>query len=369
MAISAHYHVGKPEGEAMINYLLAQGADINGYVCGGQTIVMYALMSENTNEKTIQFLIDKGANLNKLRKEDMSNGWKESVFLYAFDSYKKKVKMKEIKLMVARGAKTVGDFVTWSFLNHCIFDGKNELAKYLLEQKLVSITDQGSEEEYGSNMNIAAGVGNLEMIDYMLKLGVKPETKATNGKNALDLAREKNQEKALKLLLTKKIEPADKAYMDLRNDPAYERVIFHNKKAENFSLPTPQGKTITFADYKGKVVLLNIWATWCLPCVLEMPNIHKLQTAIRQPNFKVVAVAIDAPDRKKNILDFLKENPSYKFDYAIDQNYEKMVYGYATTIPGTFLIDKNGNIVAEVKGKVDWSTEPYIKLIKTILAL
>lgn len=72
--------------------------------------------------------------------------------------------------------------------------------------------------------------------------------------------------------------------------------------APDFSLPGLDGKKIILADYKGKVVFLNIWATWCPPCVQEMPSMEKLYQALNGEGFEILAVSIDAPGGKLYFL-------------------------------------------------------------------
>jgi thiol-disulfide isomerase/thioredoxin len=72
-----------------------------------------------------------------------------------------------------------------------------------------------------------------------------------------------------------------------------------------FSLNTPDGKKISLKDFRGKIVLLNFWASWCVPCREEMPAMEKLYQEYKQKNFVVLAVAVK--DRKQDAIDFVKE--------------------------------------------------------------
>ena len=68
--------------------------------------------------------------------------------------------------------------------------------------------------------------------------------------------------------------------------------------APNFTLPDLDGKMVSLADYRGKVVFLNIWATWCPPCVEEMPSMEKLYQALKDEDFEILAVSIDVSGAK-----------------------------------------------------------------------
>ncbi|HEX9262966.1 MAG TPA: TlpA disulfide reductase family protein, partial [Candidatus Binatia bacterium] len=99
-----------------------------------------------------------------------------------------------------------------------------------------------------------------------------------------------------------------------------------------FSLNTPDGKKISLKDFRGKIVLLNFWASWCVPCREEMPAMEKLYQEYKQKNFVVLAVAVK--DRKQDALDFVKE---LKISYPIALDPEAQVgslYG-AWGLPAT----------------------------------
>ncbi len=110
--------------------------------------------------------------------------------------------------------------------------------------------------------------------------------------------------------------------------------------APNFSFPRLDGKVVSLADYKGKVVLLNIWATWCPPCVEEMPSMEKLYKELKGEDFEILAVSIDALGAKV-VAPFMQK---YKLSFLALLNPEgtiKWLYG-ATGVPESFIINKEG---------------------------
>jgi cytochrome c biogenesis protein CcmG, thiol:disulfide interchange protein DsbE len=132
----------------------------------------------------------------------------------------------------------------------------------------------------------------------------------------------------------------------------------------DFSLITPEGKKLSLKDFRGKVVLLNFWASWCVPCREEMPAMEKLYQDYRQKNFVVLAVAVK--DRKQDAIDFVKE---LKLSYPIALDPEAQVgtlYG-AWGLPATYLIGPKGEGLARGWGPADWYSPASRKLIQDLV--
>jgi cytochrome c biogenesis protein CcmG/thiol:disulfide interchange protein DsbE len=125
--------------------------------------------------------------------------------------------------------------------------------------------------------------------------------------------------------------------------------------------------TKSLADYKGQVVLLNIWGTFCLPCRDEMPAIEKLHQAMAPQGLKVVAVSMDDPGFEKQIRSFVKEF-GLTFQILYDPS-GKITNDYQTTgVPETFIIARDGVIRKKVIGASDWNSEGNRALISQLLA-
>ena len=123
--------------------------------------------------------------------------------------------------------------------------------------------------------------------------------------------------------------------------------------APDFSFPDLDGKIVSLSDYKGKLVLLNIWATWCRPCVSEMPSMEKLYNKFKKEGFEILAVSIDIKG-KKVVAPFMElHNLSFKALLDTQGTIQEI---YRTTgIPESFVIDKNGVIIEKVIGPLDWA--------------
>lgn len=123
----------------------------------------------------------------------------------------------------------------------------------------------------------------------------------------------------------------------------------------------------TLADYRGKVVLLNIWATWCNPCRAEMPSIQRLDDDMGAKGLKIVAVSIDNPGMEDEIRAFGKEF-GLKFEILYDAPGNIRTDYQTTGAPETFVIGKDGVIRKRVIGAADWNAEAQKALLRELLA-
>lgn len=134
-------------------------------------------------------------------------------------------------------------------------------------------------------------------------------------------------------------------------------------KAPNFSLKSVDGKTINLSDYKGKIVIIDFWATWCPPCRKGIPDLISIQ---KEYNKDVVIIGISLDDARtiKEVPGFIKD---YGVNYPIVYGDENVVnaYGGIRSIPTAFVIDKKGNIVDKHIGLVPKDT--YVNKIKELL--
>lgn len=125
--------------------------------------------------------------------------------------------------------------------------------------------------------------------------------------------------------------------------------------APNFTLPDLNGKKIELKDYRGKIVFLNFWATWCLTCEEEMPSMEKLYQKFKGNSFEILTISIDT-EGKQIVIPYMK-----KFDLtfpALLDPKSKVAKLYRTTgVPETFIINKEGFIVHKAIGPRAWDTE------------
>lgn len=128
----------------------------------------------------------------------------------------------------------------------------------------------------------------------------------------------------------------------------------------------PAGAVRTIAAYRGKPMLLNLWATWCAPCRAEMPRIERLYKELGPQGLAVVAVSIDSPGMTDAIQDFRKEM-GMTFDVLYDEAGKIRDDYQSTGVPETFLIDRTGVIRRRLIGS-SWTAEEQRPLLRELIA-
>jgi thiol-disulfide isomerase/thioredoxin len=135
----------------------------------------------------------------------------------------------------------------------------------------------------------------------------------------------------------------------------------------DLSFEDADGKTRKLSEWRGKTVLLNLWATWCVPCRKEMPALDSLQAKLGGENFEVVAVNIDTrdPEKPKN---FLREANLTRLGYFADSKakvfQDLKSIGRALGMPTSVLIDGQGCEIATLAGPAEWASDDALKLIR-----
>lgn len=126
-----------------------------------------------------------------------------------------------------------------------------------------------------------------------------------------------------------------------------------------------EGKTFSIESFKGKVVLLNLWATWCKPCMIEMPAFNFLQKRYRAGGFEVVPIAIQ--DDAQKIPPFMEQNRLDELTAYIDSSDMVGKAFRPKVMPTTYLINRKGQIIAGKEGLSDWLGADMMSLIETEL--
>jgi thiol-disulfide isomerase/thioredoxin len=155
-----------------------------------------------------------------------------------------------------------------------------------------------------------------------------------------------------------------------RGEVAAVNVAKSPLKVPDLSFQDGAGKTLTLADFKGRPVLLNLWATWCVPCRKEMPTLDALEQKLGSQAFQVVAVNIDTrdPDKPKAFLkDIGVHNLTYYADPSAKSFQDLKAVGRAFGMPTTLLVDPNGCEIGTIAGPAEWASEDAVKLIKAAL--
>jgi peroxiredoxin len=127
----------------------------------------------------------------------------------------------------------------------------------------------------------------------------------------------------------------------------------------------PSGRPTSIEDYRGKVVLLNIWATWCPPCEIEMPSMERLHRKLAGTDFELVAVSVDEQD--SSVVNKFVQDRGLTFKILHNQDGTIRQIYQTTGVPESFVIDRDGVIVKKVIGAADWDAPVNEHLIRRLL--
>lgn len=134
----------------------------------------------------------------------------------------------------------------------------------------------------------------------------------------------------------------------------------------DFELQSLSGGKYKLSDYRGKVVFINFWATWCATCKVEMPSMQKLYQTFKKDGFEMLTVSVD---KDQSLIKPFMDKYNLTFPVLLDPKSELAKGSYKTTgVPETFIVNRKGIIVYKAIGPDDWSTpemmEAFSKLIK-----
>lgn len=144
--------------------------------------------------------------------------------------------------------------------------------------------------------------------------------------------------------------------------PIEPRAPFSQLKLQDLS-----GITHSLADYKGKVVLVNFWATWCPPCRAEMPSIQRLKNHMAGKPFAILAV--DMAETEADVRDFLREMRASKIDFTIlmDKDGQSIRAWNVSVFPTSFILDAEGQLRYSLLGSTEWDEYDAVQKIEGLL--
>jgi thiol-disulfide isomerase/thioredoxin len=155
-----------------------------------------------------------------------------------------------------------------------------------------------------------------------------------------------------------------------RGEVAAVNVADEARRLPPLTFKDAAGADKTLADWKGRVVLLNLWATWCVPCRKEMPALDALQGRLGGPDFDVVAVNIDTRDADKPRA-WLKDAGIDRLGYYADPSarvfQELKAIGKAIGMPTTLIVDRAGCEIASLSGPAEWASADALKLVQAAI--
>ena len=131
-----------------------------------------------------------------------------------------------------------------------------------------------------------------------------------------------------------------------------------------FDLPDLKGQQHTLEDYRGQVVLVNFWASWCPPCIQEMPVLEKLKQKLDEQPFEILAVNVG--EAKYRVWKFVKLI-NFGLQVILDTRKNTFNSWGLSVLPTSFLLDRKGNIRYRVIGDVEWDSEEVITLVEALI--
>ena len=135
--------------------------------------------------------------------------------------------------------------------------------------------------------------------------------------------------------------------------------------APDFTLQTSNGNSVSLSDFKGKAVLLNFWATWCVPCKKELPSMQKLYDAAKLDGVEVVAISIDR-DKKDRIQQYIK-NYNLTFPVLLDPSQKVRKDYFIMGLPTSYLIGADGKLKGFISGAREWNSAASKKMFSTLV--
>ena len=145
----------------------------------------------------------------------------------------------------------------------------------------------------------------------------------------------------------------------------FTRPLQEGRPAPDFTFPDLNGRKVSLSDFRGKVVLVNIWATWCPPCRDEMPSMQKLYDRFKGEHLEILAVSIDAEGQKA--VDPFMRKMNLTFPALLDP--KGMIQGLyrITGVPESFIVDREGILVNKIIGPMDWSSPEVFRFFQELI--
>jgi thiol-disulfide isomerase/thioredoxin len=148
---------------------------------------------------------------------------------------------------------------------------------------------------------------------------------------------------------------------------AMKKLVFSEAtEVSDIPVTAEDGSQVRLADYKGNVVLVNFWATWCAPCRKEMPALAELQEAFEDAPFEVVTIATARSVRPK-VDKFLDEIGVSNLPRLIDENMALARASAVMALPVSVILNEEGNEIARLKGDAEWASDEAKALIQALI--
>lgn len=144
----------------------------------------------------------------------------------------------------------------------------------------------------------------------------------------------------------------------------HERLINVGDRAPDFSINADNGRAVTPANFGGKVLLLNFWATWCAPCVNEMPSLNQLQSRFRDRGLVVLGVSVD-----KDEAAYRQFVNRFRLSFLTARDPEQKINNDYGTVqfPETYIINAQGRVIDKIIGEANWTEDKMVNHVQSLL--
>jgi peroxiredoxin len=142
------------------------------------------------------------------------------------------------------------------------------------------------------------------------------------------------------------------------------RIVNAGDTAPNFSIVTESGRTVTRSDFGGKLLVLNFWASWCPPCITELPSLNEFAQEYKDQGVVVIGIS---NDKNENLYKRFLTQRHVAFDTARDPEADISASYGTFQIPETYLIDRNGKVLEKVISNQDWMDPQFLARVKSML--
>jgi peroxiredoxin len=154
-------------------------------------------------------------------------------------------------------------------------------------------------------------------------------------------------------------------FLVAKEGPRSKKIIREGDQAPEFRLPALDGKLAGLSDYRGKVVMVHFWATWCPPCIEELPVLDRMYRGFAGRDLVVLAVSVDEGGTE-TVTSFLKKN-ALSLPVLLDPG-APVAHSYGTfKFPETYILDRSGIVRYKVIGQADWSVPANVKAIRDMI--
>ena len=149
-------------------------------------------------------------------------------------------------------------------------------------------------------------------------------------------------------------------------DLSANELIIYEKQGFSSKFQDINSKELDLKNFEGKLILVNLWATWCEPCKEEMPSLDRLQKKFEKNIFQILPISLDRGP-KKNSINFFNDYNIKELDIFFDDKNNIPREARAAGLPHSIFVDKDGNEIAKLIGPAEWDSDYFVNFIKEML--